>query len=247
VGGDGFGKRDATRPVRTLHGIRPRVWIAAAALIAPAFAVLVATLEPQAPASAATPVSHARAVATVVPAIGTASPPHSASVHSRPAPEFANARATAREAATRAEFAIANGSASSAAVRTRIDSRLASDLRIAEDEAARHAESLGLADADSAPAATGSDRADEDARRTALADAFLVDFFVQDAYRGTEFPIGYPAEARTRAAAISRVAALDPAQRSAQLEVALQQAGDARVEARFAAPESGLVWEAVLR
>jgi len=105
------------------------------------------------------------------------------------------------------------------------DSRLASDLRVLEEEAARHVGTRGVA-APAPPTAAGtaaaSSASDEDPPRSAAADAVLVDYLVQQAYRGTEFPIGYPAEERTRADAQSRVSALTPELRLAMLRLALQ-------------------------
>ena len=106
------------------------------------------------------------------------------------------------------------------------DSRLASDLRVLEEEAARHVGTRGVVAAPALPTAAGttseSSASDEDAPRSAAADAVLVDYLVQQAYRGTEFPIGYPAEERTRADAQSRVSALTPELRLAMLRLALQ-------------------------
>lgn len=135
-------------------------------------------------------------------------------------------------------------SASDASARSRVDSRLEAELRILEDDAARRAESIGLASA--IHRAETPDRADDDARRIALADAFLVDHFVRDAYRGTVFPIGYPAEQRTREAATSFVSGLEPAQRSAQLEVALQAYSTESVGPSFEPEGSSLIWQAAL-
>jgi len=236
VGGDGFGKRSATRNPQRSGGIRPHVWIAAGALIAPAAAVLVA-LQPfgATDPAAASAVEHSSAGVAAAPKLAIA--PAFRSV-----PTAADARGTAQAVAVRStiarELTHANASASSAAARARFDSRLDADLRILEDEAARRVASRDLPD----PAAAA-----DDASRAERADAFLVEHFVRDAYRGTDFPIGYPAAQRTREAAVSRVAALDPVQRSAQLEVALQQEPEEPGEPRFESPASGLVWEAALR
>jgi hypothetical protein len=136
----------------------------------------------------------------------------------------------------------------------RADSRVAADLRILEDDAARVAESRRLIDPASVDAAvirSGATpgRTQDDARRALVADAVLVDHFVQDAYRGTEFPIGYPAEERTRAAAESLVRSLSPELRRDTLEALLAMQDDATnpIGPRFAPPESGLVWEGAIR
>jgi len=118
------------------------------------------------------------------------------------------------------------------------DSRLAAEIGILESEAARVAEALGLAET------KRGDPSREAAQRQRLADAVLVEQFVQDAYRGTLFPIAYPAEERTRAAAESQVRGLTPELRRDMLEAALERADLAeRVGPRFESPESGHVWE----
>ena len=222
---DERGKRYVTR-------IRPRVWIVAGALLAPAAALFVALQLPgETPVPDMPPTRHPAAAPAPAPKTAIAAQVVFEAAPDASTPSVARAGAAAEAAAPRAQIASAHVSASSAAAREHIDSRLASELRILEDEAARQV-------------GAESGRADDDARRAELADAFLVEYFVQDAYRGTDFPIGYPAAQRTREAAVSRVAALDPAQRSAQLEVALQQASELRIEPRF---EAGLVWEAASR
>ncbi|MCX5738422.1 MAG: hypothetical protein NTZ61_08010, partial [Proteobacteria bacterium] len=65
-----------------------------------------------------------------------------------------------------------------------------------------------------------------------------------DAYRGTLFPIAYPAAERARAAAESQVRGLTPEMRRDMLEVVLAREDLAeRVGPSFAPPESGMVWE----
>lgn len=132
------------------------------------------------------------------------------------------------------------------------DSRLAADLRIVEDEAARVAEALALVDPaaleaqiERVPAGAPHD----ELRRIALADALLVEHFVQDVYRGTEFPIGFPAQERTRAAARSQVGGLTPELRRDLLDVAIraQREGAEPTPPRFAPPESGLRWDVTNR
>jgi hypothetical protein len=126
------------------------------------------------------------------------------------------------------------------------DSQIAAEIRVLESEAARVAESLDLVAGERG--AAPRDRAAEDARVQRLADALLVEHFVQDAYQGTLFPVGFPAEERTRAAAESQVRGLTPEMRRDLLDVVLQ--GDAlaeRVAPEFAPPESGFVWESASR
>lgn len=121
-----------------------------------------------------------------------------------------------------------------------------------EEEAARAAEARALLDVaalDAELAQMPDAAARSDRRRVALADALLIEHLVQDAYRGTEFPIGYPAEERTRAAARSQVGGLGADQRRDLLEVvvALQDELPPPAGPRFAPPESGLVWEGAAR
>jgi len=126
------------------------------------------------------------------------------------------------------------------------DSRAAADLRILEEEAARRFESQGLTGAAALGASAAPDpgaSGDDDASRTALADAVLVEHAMQQAYRGTEFPIGFPAEERTREAAESWVRSLTPALRQAMLKVALATAGEPRVGPRL---DPSQIWEGVL-
>lgn len=126
------------------------------------------------------------------------------------------------------------------------DSQIAAEIRVLESEAARAAESLDLVAGERG--AASRDRAAEDARVQRLADALLVEHFVQDAYHGTLFPVGFPAEERTRAAAESQVRGLTPEMRRDLLDVVLQGDGlGERVAPEFAPPESGFVWESVSR
>jgi hypothetical protein len=230
-----------------IAGVRRSVWIASAALLASALllasglrsvratrageAVATAAIEAVSAAPSVAPTADAAAVA---PVVGTASeaPPADSPVAPPSAPEPAEVDAQ----------------------RARVDSRLDADLRVLEDDAAGLAESRGLVDPallDAAPRARGPapNAAREDARRIALADAALVDHFVQDAYQGTEFPIGYPAEERTRAAARSYVRSLTPELRRDLLEivVATQAGAPEPIGPLFAPPESGLVWEGAIR
>jgi len=126
------------------------------------------------------------------------------------------------------------------------DSRLASDLRVLEEEAARRAGSLGVAVPAAAEAAAvnpaDASATTEDTQRGAVADAVLVDYLVQQAYRGTEFPIGFPAEERTRADAESRVSALTPELRLAMLRLALQT-GDPPIAPRV---DPFQIWEGAI-
>ena len=122
------------------------------------------------------------------------------------------------------------------------NSRLASEIGVLESEAARVAEALGLAPAERGE--SSREPAREAAQRQRLADAVLVEHFVQDAYRGTLFPIAYPAVERARAAAESQVRGLTPEMRRDMLEVVLAREDlDERVGPTFAPPESGMVWE----
>lgn len=155
----------------------------------------------------------------------------------RPRRERRLAEAAHRAPQTRAIPHAAERRHDAATNRVEPDSRLLADLRIFEEEAAQRTEATGLA-ADAA-----GESAAPDARRAALADAFLIDWIVQDAYRGTEFPLGFPAEERTYEAARSRVGGLDAAARKGLLEAALASPPAERIEApRFEAR----FWEGVL-
>lgn len=228
-----------------LGGIRIGVWlVSGAASLCVAGSLLRAFAPaPSAPARSAEPVAvPVEAVTEVVAASHARSEPALASTGAEsvrlPVP---TQRADVPAAAHAATPDLAARSASG-------DSRLAADLRILEDEAARVAEALALLDPaaleariERAPAGATRD----ELRRIALADAFLVEHFVQDAYRGTEFPIGFPAEERTRAAARSQVTGLTSELRRDVLEVAIraQREGAEPTAPRFAPPESGLRWD----
>jgi hypothetical protein len=124
------------------------------------------------------------------------------------------------------------------------DSRLAADLRVLEEEAARRMPSYGFGAPSAAttpgPAAVGAPEGDAALAKTS--DAFLVDSLVQEALRSTEYPIGYPAEARERAAAQAQVSALTPELESALLQRFLDLPPQAPVKPQFLPPESGQVW-----
>ena len=222
--------------------IRPGAWIAASAALAAAVAI--ARLAPTGygggslwqPTRAASPLGGP--ALSAAPSIGVHPAAALLPSSARPAGARVDER---REAAPRPEARIAGSS-------ERIqpaDSRAASDLRIVEAEAARRADALGLVDRAALAAARASARDSsataDDASRSAAADALLVDHLVQEAYRSTEFPIGFPAEERTRAAAESQVRALTPELRQGMLEVALQQdAGEERIGPRF---DPYQIWE----
>jgi hypothetical protein len=126
------------------------------------------------------------------------------------------------------------------------DSRLASELRIVEEEAARRAESFGVTSAAASPASgsgTASSTADDEARRIQAADAVLIEYLMQNDYRGTEFPTGYPAEQVTRQAAESLVTGLSPEMRLGMLQVALQVLGPDRIGPRF---DPYQIWEGAI-
>ena len=234
-----------------IAGIRPPVWIASATL--GALAVLFTLRAPQ-PGVPSADASRAAAIdaASEHPAASDRAPDPAAVVLASPATPRAPA---APQGLARAASGDAAPFASTPAPRAAAgDSRLAADLRILEEDAARIAEACGLVDAAALDAslrrvAPAPGTAREDARRTLLADAVLVDHWIDDAYRGTEFPIGYPAEERTRAAAVSQVGALSAEQRRDLLDVVLQLQADATepLTPQFAPLESGLVWEGAIR
>ena len=222
-------------------GIRPGVWIAAALAGLAAIAVFWLASpaydgEPhRQPARVASPdrsqAAPAAEPAGVRPAAARLSAP-SEPPRSEARQQPVQTPAPSQEAASHEGFARGLRGAS--------DSRVASDLRILESEAERRAASLGLA-VPAPPGATAAQGpAAQDARRAAAADAVLVDYLMQDAYRGTEFPIGYPAEEVTRSAAESMVAALSPERRQSLLEVALQTLGGDRMGPRF---DPYQIWE----
>lgn len=219
--------------------IRPFVWITGGvlALIAVAL-VTVATFDPSAAARSA--LESERAARTAAPESTPAG-----QAPADPHPEVPR-RTEPAPAAPGLHRTPAPSDASSVEPlrRSQSDSRFAADLRILEAEAARRAESLDLAAArigDGTPIEPRGPA--DDARRAAFADALLIAAIEQDVYRGTLFPIGFPAETRTRADATSRVGAMDPAMRLALLESVLAQPVSAPVAPRFETPESGLVWE----
>ena len=122
------------------------------------------------------------------------------------------------------------------------DSHVAAEIRVLEAEAARVAESLELVPEE--PRAAPADRAAEDARLQRLADALLVEHFVQDAYRGTLFPTRVPRRAAHPRGGGEPGARLTPEMRRDLLDVVLQSDELAtRVGPEFAPPEAGLVWE----
>jgi hypothetical protein len=228
-------------------GVRPGVWIFAAACLLAAVGIAAGLLRrdaaPAAVIAAASRDAAERPIATA-PAVEVANEPS-------PAPRVVAAPdlASAEPDAPQPSPADPGPAHTSPIAMTRADapgdSRLAAEIRVLETEAARVAESLALLpEAGAAP----RDRAAEDARVQQLADALLVEHFVQDAYRGTEFPSGYPAEERTRAGAEAQVRGLTPEMRRDLLDVVLQ--GDAsgeRIAPQFAPPGSGFVWESAAR
>ena len=213
--------------------IRARTWIGAAVLFAIALLALDGFRRDALRRSEA-----ARRTDERVPAaLRDAAPDLGARPHEAPAVRPSDPARPAARRVVRDGVPRASRPASVAAPRREIDSRLAADLRILEDEAGRFARASDLG------GDVQDDAASADARRASLADAFLIDLLVQDAYRGTEFPLGFPAEQRTYEAARSRVAGLDPLMRKSLLEAALAAPATERVETpRFEAR----FWEGVL-
>jgi hypothetical protein len=227
-------------------GVRPAVWTFAAAFLLAAAGIAGGLLRRDAEHPAAI-AEQSRGAPTdslaVAPAGESAS--DSASGAMPVASSEAPITVTVERAAQRAPLEDARAPAPGTVAMQRADaprdSHLAAEIRVVEGEAARVAESLALLPES---AAAAPDRAAEDARVQRLADALLVEHFVQDAYRGTEFPLDYPAEERTRAAAEAQVRGLTPEMRRDLLDVVLQSDALAeRVAPQFAPPESGLVWE----
>jgi hypothetical protein len=233
-----------TRAAESARRIRPLVW--AVALAAAAFAVGVVTAfsnRVATPAGVEHAVSHHGAQAARSSLDRRAQgPPESIASDPQPAP-------SARIAAV-VDPKLRSVPASAAAIATHpsVDSRSAADLHILETEAARRAESLGLSfSPDTKTRSSGTAPSGDDAQSAALAEAFLVDHLIQEAYHSTIFPIGFPAEERTSAAARSQVTGLSPQLRASLLEVALAEPEGERIGPRFEPPESGLIWEGALR
>jgi len=237
-------------------GIRPAIWIATILALLAAVGVVRLVLpgygdEPhRQPTRVASPdrsqTAEVSAAAGVHPAAALLPAPPAPS-RGAPAPRSdvtTQALASAQPSGTRAQ---------EGGTRARLrgsDSRAVSDLRILEDEAARRADALGIAvpAATQAPAAGGSSAAaseltPDDTHRAAAADAVLVQYLMEDAYRGTEFPLGYPAEQVTRSAAQSLVSGLSPEMRESMLQVALQTLGPDRIGPRF---DPYQIWEGTI-
>lgn len=75
--------------------------------------------------------------------------------------------------------------------------------------------------------------------RSARADRFLIEHLVQEAFQGTEYPLGYPAVERELASASARVRTLGAARRKDLLEIALGREQEERIGPRF----SSQLWE----
>jgi hypothetical protein len=220
------------------RGIRLRVWVAGGLMIAPVVAALV-THRPDEAGSARDLVTAARPAPA--PAIASVPAPPEPATRSIPV----SRESEDEHAASRPDPHFTKPSGSDPEARSRVDSRLEAELRILEDDAARRAESIGGARAVSVSASEQqAARGGDEARRIALADAFLVEHLVQETYRATQFPVGYPAEQRTREATTSLVASFDPEQRRSQLEVALQAPAEEPIGPRFEWQDSGLTWQA---
>jgi hypothetical protein len=235
-------------------GIRPGIWIAALLVLAGAIGVVRLALpgygeKPhRQPTRVASPdrsqTTEASGAVGVHPAAALLPAP-SASSREQVAGR-ANATAPPAPAEPLAQQGPTREGGSRALLR-RVDSRVASDLRIVEDEAAQRAAELGIAvpPVAQAPASVSGSAAEstptaEDAHRAAAADAVLVQYLMEDAYRGTEFPTGYPAEEVTRSAAESTVSGLSPEMRQSMLQVALQTLGPDRIGPRF---DPYQIWE----
>ena len=229
-------------------GIRPGVWIAASAALVAVVALLRLALPGDSDESHRQPT---RAASLDGGAAISAAPvgvhPAAALLPSPFQTGSSAARATSKSGSTGPERLVERPMRGSSAS-TQPDSRAAADLRILEDEAARRAEALGLvgraaldaATASAQPSSGASGDAAEDARRSVLADAFLVDQTMQEIYQGTLYPYGFPAEERARAFAETLVRQAD---RSSLLERLLQQQPADRIGPQIAAPDSGYVWE----
>ena len=235
-----------------IAGVRRSIWIASTALLALALWLVSGLVAPGARQASESPAPAALDAAPAAPAVPT-SPARVASREALPVAPTAAPSAGSASTPAPIETAVAPVVPTTDPEEARLDSRLVADLRILEDDAARLAESRGLVDpaildAAQRAAAPASNAARDDARRTVLADATLVEHFVQDAYQGTEFPIGYPAEERTRDAAVSYVRGLTPELRKDLLEIVLATQADAPapIGPRFAPLESGFVWEGAI-
>jgi hypothetical protein len=220
-------------------GIRPGVWVVAAALLAAALPILRLGVGGDSDRQPARAASLDRSSAS--------RPDGSAGVRPAAALRPAPLRSDSERVEARRDAVPARQTAAPAGAPIRAQpasSRAISDLRVVEDEAARRAEALGLAPLALTRQSVGAapDTADEDTRRSALAEAFLVDQIVQEALRNNEYPLGYPAEARERAFAESLVRGSDAAARSDLLERALQQSPAERVVPRF----DGQLWEGAI-
>jgi hypothetical protein len=213
-------------------GIRPGIWLAAGAALAAAVAILwlatpIVGGEPRQPTRAASPdrspAPKAESAVGVHPAAALL--PH---LSSPPAPSSPNSRQAAPS-----RVAVATAPAAAARLHP-VDSRAAADLRILQEEASRRAEALGLS-----PLSGGPDLDGDDAGRGGLANAYLVDSLVQEAFRSNGYPLGYPADERERALAESLVRGADPQALQDLLQRALAQEASER-----AAPQvTGELWE----
>jgi hypothetical protein len=230
-------------------GIRPGIWIAAAAALIVAIAVACLAL----PRLGSEPDRQPRRSAS--PNRDSAAPPFQAMradpAAARPSsPSLAASQSREARPSPIAEH-LASARSGPSAAPAPVDSRAAADLRILEDEAARRAEELGIvgrAEIDAATAnassASGSGESGEDARRGVLSDAFVLDQLTQEIYRSTLYPNGFPAEERARAFAETLVRQTD---RIDLLERLLQEPPAERIGPQIAAPDSGYVWENAIR
>lgn len=228
------------RDVRKEHDeIRTSVWLGAIAVIALALVSLLGSR----PISVSALGTHASgdfdpaiAPEPAVSEVAGGAPAETQAV-ARPPDDRRISRAAARASIDALHFA------ETALASSPIDSRLTADLRVLETEAAQRFESIFDFDA----AADVAWR-DPDAWRLARSDQVLIDLLVQDEWRGTVFPIGYPARERSYEVAASRVAGYGAQLRRDALEAALATEPAERIAApRFESPASGLVWEGASR
>jgi len=218
-------------------GIRPGIWLAAAVALAAAAAVLRLAApdvggEPRQPTRAASldrsPAPKAESETGVHPAAALL--PHSSPPPTASSPDSKHA-APRREAVADPLPLIARAPEWLHPV----DSRVAADLRVFQEEASRRAEALGLQPLHGAPVLEGQD----DRSRGELSSAYVVDSMLQEAYRGNSYPLGYPAEDRERAFAESLVRGATAQDLRDMLERALAQPPSERMAPQFI----GEVWE----
>jgi hypothetical protein len=220
-------------------GIRPGVWIAASTALVAAVALLRVVLPGSSGESHRQPTRAAsldRGAAVSAAPIGVH--PAAALLPSSPpsAPAVPGSAAGAAPSPPQIQIGLGQRPRSP-------DSRLASELRVAEEESERRAESLGVVLPPASPVPgqnAASSAAGDETRRILAGDAVLIEYLMQNDYRGTEFPTGYPAEQVTRQAAESMVTGLSPEMRLGLLQVALQTLGPDRIGPRF---DPYQIWE----